>query len=80
MAFALRCRSFGLYVLNMPVLGAFLLPKSSKAVGMGWLICEADRQVTRRETQIVEKPFDSPQDFLQQYVCSLSFFLIAIRC
>jgi cytochrome P450 len=32
---------------------------------MGWLMCEADRQVSNREKQIAEKPFEGKPDFMQ---------------
>lgn len=66
--FASRCRFFREYILDLPVLGKWLLPENSRDSGMGWLICEADRQLTRREKNIAEKPFEGRPDFMQHCV------------
>ncbi len=65
-------------VLQLPVVGLWLLPKASNESGMGWLMCEADRQVTGREGRNAEMEKGSAEervggerkDFLQQYVLS----------
>lgn len=64
--FASRFRFFRETVLNLPVVGMWFVPAISNDSGMGWLMCEADRQVTRREIQIAEKSFHGDPDFLQQ--------------
>ncbi|CAN9185692.1 unnamed protein product [Alternaria alternata] len=63
--FSGRCRFFRERILRLPVIGSLLLPTTSNDYGMGWLMGEADRQVTRREQQNKEKPFDGRPDFLQ---------------
>jgi len=52
-------------ILRLPILGVWLLPTTSNDYGMGWLMGEADRQVTVREQQNKEKPYDGRPDFLQ---------------
>ncbi|KAF2854574.1 cytochrome P450 monooxygenase-like protein [Plenodomus tracheiphilus IPT5] len=65
---AVRWHFFRVYILNIPVLGSWLLPATTKESGMGWLMCEADRQLTRREKQIAEKSFDGKPDFMQHCI------------
>lgn len=65
---ATRWRFFRVYILNTPFLGTWLLPESNKDTGMGWLICEADRQLSVREKQLAEKPFEGKPDFMQHCV------------
>ena len=64
--FACRFRFFREKVIPLPGVGRYFLPSMSNEVGMGWLMCEADRQVTAREKVLAEKGFDGPPDFLQQ--------------
>jgi hypothetical protein len=64
--FATRCHFFRETILNLPVVGSWLLPAPSNDSGMGWLIGEADRQISTREKQNAEKSFDGKPDFLQQ--------------
>ncbi|KAF2683324.1 cytochrome P450 [Lentithecium fluviatile CBS 122367] len=60
-----RFRFFRDYVMKTSVLGAWFLPSMSNDSGMGWLMCEADRQVSIREKQNKEKAFEGMSDFLQ---------------
>lgn len=68
LGFAARFRFFRNVVLRLPVVGGWFLPSTSHDSGMGWLMCEADRQVSQREKLIEEQGFDGKPDFLQQYV------------
>jgi cytochrome P450 len=61
-----RFRFFREKIIKLPVVGLWLLPSISNDSGMGWLMCEADRQVSTREKQIAEKPFEGKPDFMQQ--------------
>jgi hypothetical protein len=47
--FACRWRWFRDLVLQLPLVGLWFLPKVENGSGMGWLMCEADRQVSVRE-------------------------------
>ncbi|KAF2176566.1 cytochrome P450 [Zopfia rhizophila CBS 207.26] len=60
-----RFRFFRKHVLSLPVVGLWFLPAVSNDSGMGWLMCEADRQVTEREKMNAEKPFAGKPDFMQ---------------
>lgn len=64
--FAARFRFFRDVVLKLPVVGLWFLPSGSQDSGMGWLMCEADRQVSQREKLIEEQSFSGEPDFLQQ--------------
>jgi cytochrome P450 len=61
-----RFRFFREKIIKLPVVGLWFLPAISETSGMGWLMCEADRQVSTREKQIAEKPFEGKPDFMQQ--------------
>ena len=63
--FATRFRFFRECIIPLPVVGLWFLPSVSNDRGMGWLMREADRQVTQRERLGDEKPDGTP-DFLQQ--------------
>lgn len=63
-----RFRFFRETVIKLPIVGLWFLPAISNESGMGWLMCEADRQVTTREKQNAEKQFEGKPDFMQQYV------------
>lgn len=72
--FAGRFRFFRDVVLHLPVVNLWLLPSMSNDTGMGWLICEADRQVTGRERRNVDEKGEVDEgrkDFMQQYVMTL---------
>jgi hypothetical protein len=49
--FACRWRWFRDLVLQLPLVGLWFLPKVENGSGMGWLMCEADRQVSVRERE-----------------------------
>ena len=61
-----RFRFFRERIIKIPRVGLWFLPAVSNDYGMGWLMCEADRQVSAREKQNAEQPFDGRPDFLQQ--------------
>ncbi|KAF2993312.1 hypothetical protein E8E13_000692 [Curvularia kusanoi] len=66
--FAVRWRWFRDVVLQAPVVGLWFLPKIENGSGMGWLMCEADRQVCAREemNRREEKGGEeAPKDFMQ---------------
>ncbi|ORY12071.1 cytochrome P450 [Clohesyomyces aquaticus] len=60
-----RFRFFRENIIKLPVVGLWFLPSMSNDSGMGWLMCEADRQVSTREEQNAEKPFSGKPDFMQ---------------
>ncbi|CAO2652676.1 Nn.00g009590.m01.CDS01 [Neocucurbitaria sp. VM-36] len=60
-----RFRFFRETIIKLPVVGLWFLPSMSNDSGMGWLMCEADRQVSTREKQNEEKPFEGKPDFMQ---------------
>ncbi|KAK7184163.1 hypothetical protein DPSP01_001198 [Paraphaeosphaeria sporulosa] len=60
-----RFRFFREKIIPMPYVGRYFLPSIDNELGMGWLMCEADRQVTAREKLVAEKGFDDTPDFLQ---------------
>ena len=62
-----RFRFFREKIVKLPVVGLWFLPSMSNENGMGWLMCEADRQVTDRENGNAEKGFSGKPDFMQQY-------------
>lgn len=64
--FVSRFRFFREHIVKLPVVGLWLLPSVSNDSGMGWLMCEADRQVSAREAQNAEKRFEGKPDFMQQ--------------
>ncbi|EDU41835.1 CypX Cytochrome P450 [Pyrenophora tritici-repentis] len=63
--FAGRSRFFRDTILRIPVVGQWWLPVASNDSGIGWLMCEADRQVSGRERENAEKQFEGQRDFLQ---------------
>ncbi|KAH6612491.1 cytochrome P450 monooxygenase-like protein [Boeremia exigua] len=67
--FACRWRWFRDVVLQLPVVGLWFLPKVENGTGMGWLMCEADRQVSVREEQNATTEKDGAtegrKDFMQ---------------
>ncbi|PSN69121.1 cytochrome P450 [Corynespora cassiicola Philippines] len=60
-----RFRFFREVIIKLPVVGLWFLPSMSNDSGMGWLMCEADRQVSTREKQNSEKPYEGKPDFMQ---------------
>lgn len=67
-----RFRFFRDRVVKLPIVGLWFLPSVNNESGMGWLMCEADRQVTQREIMMEEQLTDAKPDFMQQWVCSPS--------
>jgi cytochrome P450 len=63
--FAGRFRFFREKILKSPRLAVWFLPAVDNNSGMGWLMTEADRQVTSRERQIDEKSWAGKPDLLQ---------------
>lgn len=61
-----RCGFFRDQIMALPYVGPWFLPSTKNEMGMGWLMCEADRQVTAREKLNAEKDFEGEPDFLQQ--------------
>jgi len=66
LGFATRFRFFRERIMKLPVIGLWLLPSISNDSGMGWLMCEANRQVTQREEKMEANEFVDQPDFLQQ--------------
>jgi hypothetical protein len=64
--FVARCRFFREDIVKLPKIGLMFLPSMSNTSGMGWLMCEADRQVSAREEEIKEEAPEGEPDFLQQ--------------
>lgn len=64
--FSGRFNFFRETILQVPFLARLFLPSMSNETGLGWLMWEADRQVSTREQQNAEKPFEGKPDFLQQ--------------
>ena len=61
-----RFRFFREHVMKWPYFETWCLPATSDSHGMGYLMFEADRQVTQREKQIEEGTYKAKQpDFLQ---------------
>ncbi|KAF2032837.1 cytochrome P450 monooxygenase-like protein [Setomelanomma holmii] len=60
-----RFRFFREAIVKIPHVGKWFLPAISDDSGMGWLMCEAERQVSKREKQVEEKANTSKPDFLQ---------------
>ena len=54
--------------MTIPWLSVWLLPQTTNESGMGWLMCQADDQVTRREKEIEEGKEMSNPDYLERSV------------
>ena len=61
-----RFRFFRNYIMTVPGLNLWLLPKTSNDSGMGWLMSQADREVTDRENEIRQGIYRERPDFMQQ--------------
>jgi hypothetical protein len=61
-----RFRFFRSYVMTVPGLNLWLLPKTSNDSGMGWLMAQADREVTQREAALEQGIYGGRPDFMQQ--------------
>lgn len=64
--FASRFRFFRTRIMTIPRLNLWLLPATSDSSGIGFLMSEADRQVTRREEEMDNGIYMDQPDFLQQ--------------
>ena len=51
--------------MSIPGLNLWLLPKTSNESGMGWLMAQADREVTQREKEMREGVYRDRPDYLQ---------------
>lgn len=63
--FTARFTFFRKHILNIPGIGALVLPKPDTKSGMGYLIFEADRAITEREDEISQGIYPEEPDFLQ---------------
>lgn len=61
-----RFTFFRNYVMTIPVFNLWLLPKTSNDSGMGWLMAQADKQVTNREKELQNGIYPDRPDFMQQ--------------
>lgn len=61
-----RFRFFRNYIMKIPVLNMWLLPKTSNDSGMGWLMAQADKLVTDRERDLQNGIYPDKPDFMQQ--------------
>jgi cytochrome P450 len=64
--FAGRFRFFRDHIIPLPVVGLWFLPSTSNHSGMGWLLREADSQVSAREEQLSQGTYQGEPDFMQQ--------------
>jgi hypothetical protein len=64
--FAGRFRFFRERIIKLPRIGLWFLPSVSNDSGMGWLMSEADRQVTAREKTNAQGTWSEKPDFMQQ--------------
>jgi hypothetical protein len=60
-----RFAFFRNHIMRVPVLNTWLLPKTSDDRGMGYLMSEADRMVTKREQDEASGLTPDKPDFLQ---------------
>ncbi|KAH8819387.1 cytochrome P450 monooxygenase [Xylogone sp. PMI_703] len=60
-----RFRFFRNYIMTIPGLNLWLLPKTSNDSGMGWLMAQADRLVTDREKDLQNGIYPDKPDFMQ---------------
>jgi hypothetical protein len=65
MAFAARFTFFWDNIMTIPRLNMWLLPKTSNESGMGWLMAQADREVTQREEEMQQGIQRDKPDFMQ---------------
>lgn len=66
--FAGRFRSFRNYIMPIPMFSSWLLPQTTNESGMGWLMCQADEQVTIRESEIEKGRHMQNPDYLERLV------------
>ncbi|EEH18607.2 hypothetical protein PABG_07667 [Paracoccidioides brasiliensis Pb03] len=60
-----RFKFFQTHIITLPGLAARLLPKLTDDAGMGWLMAEADKQVSQRELEMSKGIVKEIPDFLQ---------------
>ena len=61
-----RFRFFRNYMMEIPVFNSWILPKTSNDSGMGWLMRQADEQVTSREAEMEQGNHMEQPDFLER--------------
>lgn len=61
-----RFRFFREVIMQTPGLNMWLLPATSNDSGMGWLMAQADKQITDRESQLSNGNYPEEPDFMQQ--------------
>ena len=61
-----RFNFFRNYVMEIPKVNMWLLPKTSNDSGMGWLMRQADEQVTRREGEMEKGRYMENPDYLER--------------
>lgn len=54
-----------MHIMTIPVLSLWLLPKSHASSGMGYLMAQADREVTQREEELANGIYPEKPDFMQ---------------
>lgn len=64
--FAGRFSFFRNYIMRIPGLNIWVLPKTVDDSGMGYLMSEADKLVTNREIEMKNGKYLDRPDFLQQ--------------
>lgn len=66
LGWATRFKFFRKHVMTFPGIAALLIPSPDSHTGMGFLIKEADAQVTKRETELSQGLYPEQPDFMQQ--------------
>jgi len=66
--FVSRFTFFRMQIMRIPVLNIWLLPKGNAGSGMGYLMSQADKQVTEREEQLQNGIYPERPDFLQHCI------------
>ena|SRR5205085_4221383 len=61
-----RFQFFRNYIMNVPGLNMWLLPKASNKSGMRWLMSQGDKQATDREQELSHGIYRARPDFMQQ--------------
>ncbi|PGH07083.1 hypothetical protein AJ79_06361 [Helicocarpus griseus UAMH5409] len=60
-----RFKFFQTHIITLPGIAARLLPKITDETGMGWLMAEANKQVSQRESEMSKGKLQEKPDFLQ---------------
>ncbi|KAH8591657.1 cytochrome P450 [Bisporella sp. PMI_857] len=63
-----RFTFFRNYIMKMPVLNMWLLPKTLNDSGMGWLMAQADRHVTEREKEMENGIYPEKPNFMHHAI------------